>query len=65
MLLREITRKGPGREGLHAVSGFWAICSITRVLPKVGIAVKIVEHWCWGEAYCVCIISGSSKALWW
>lgn len=64
LLLREVRRQGPGPgEGLHAAPRFWAICAITGVLPEVGIAMRSVEHWHWGEADCVCIVTGGSEAL--
>lgn len=66
LVLREIGREGPSPvEVLHDAPRFWLICSITRVLPGVGIAMRIAEDRCRGETYCVRVVSGGFDALCW
>lgn len=66
LLLSKVRREGPGpREGVHAAPRFGAIGAVTQILPRVGIPMRIVEDWCRGEAYRVCVVSGGSEALWW
>lgn len=64
LLLRKVGREGPGPGvRLHAASRLWPVCAISRILPRVGKAMRIVEDRHRGEAYSVGVVSGGSEAL--